>query len=414
MGASSPSTTARCRRARLRSRRSPWASRRSCSDGRLAVAAFDARLVARRVALMQGDIPAETVVKALAVGVWLIWLQVVWALAWECVVNVPRVGTGRRPRSAPLVAAPVGNGVGRLVALVLSIGLTIASVPATAIALPSAPIAGLPAAGPTSSFAVVGAAERPAEPAVAAPRWKVDKQDSLWRIAETALGEGDRSNEILELNSWLRSARDLRAGHVLVLPTDAAVPDDRQPPVDAAPVESPEAASGAITYLAPTHIVIEQGDTLWDLSEERLSIVGPRRHAARDARSCQRGDRREPRRGRGPEPDLPGRSVRVPGSRHPAGTRGTPRSTPALPLTTAKYAMHSLRRRQPRILNSRPNLRPPPPSPPRQRRLPSRRHRWSRVRREIHRSLTRCTAHDLSLRGLLGSAAPRHWHRACC
>ena len=38
---------------------------------------------------MQGDIPAEVVVKALAVVVWLIWLQLVWALVWEFVVNVP-------------------------------------------------------------------------------------------------------------------------------------------------------------------------------------------------------------------------------------------------------------------------------------------------------------------------------------
>ena len=228
-----------------------------------------------RVALMQGDIPAETVVKALAVVVWLIWLQVVWALAWECVVNVPRVTAGRRPKSAPLVANPVGNGVGRLVALVMSIGLTIASMPATAIALPSAPIDGSPAANPTSTLAMASTQGQPVEQSIAAPRWKVDKQDSLWRIAEIALGEGDRSNEILELNSWLRSPRDVRAGHVLVLPFDAGVPEDRQPPVDPDPSASPNDGTGVVSYLAPSHIVIEPGDNLWDLSEDRLSIVDP-------------------------------------------------------------------------------------------------------------------------------------------
>ncbi|MEK7422698.1 MAG: LysM peptidoglycan-binding domain-containing protein, partial [Actinomycetota bacterium] len=228
-----------------------------------------------RVALMQGDIPAETVVKALAVVVWLIWLQVVWALAWECVVNVPRVTAGRRPKSAPLVANPVGNGVGRLVALVMSIGLTIATMPATAIALPSAPIDMPPAANPTSTLAMASTQGQPVEQSIAAPRWKVDKQDSLWRIAEIALGEGDRSNEILELNSWLRSPRDVRAGHVLVLPFDAGVPEDRQPPVDPDPSASPNDGNGVVTYLAPSHIVIEPGDNLWDLSEDRLSIVDP-------------------------------------------------------------------------------------------------------------------------------------------
>ena len=207
-----------------------------------------------RVAIMQGDIPAETVVKALAVAVWLIWLQVLWALAWEIAVNVPRMSSGRRPRTAPLVAAPVGNGVGRLVALVMSIGLTIASMPTPAIGLPSAPPAGPFSSRAPSAATTLAAPARPVENADVTPTWKVAKHDSLWRIAEIALGEGDRSNEILELNSWLRSARDVRAGHVLLLPADASVPVDRRPPIDAPnPSEPSDAGSSVVTYLAPTH-----------------------------------------------------------------------------------------------------------------------------------------------------------------
>lgn len=226
-----------------------------------------------RVALVQGDIPAETVVKVLAIIVWLIWLQVMWALAWEVVVNVPRLAAGHRPSAAPLVVGPVGNGVGRLVALVMSIGLTVASIPSPAVALPRA----------TASVGEVGsvALTQPASPAsvsatasfTPAPRWRVEKHDSLWRIAEAALGEGDRSNEILELNAWLTSPRDVRAGHVLVLPADAAVPEDRRPAPDPEPVSSSDESVGNVTYLAPTHIVIETGDTLWDLSEDRLAVV---------------------------------------------------------------------------------------------------------------------------------------------
>ncbi len=226
-----------------------------------------------RIAIVQGDIPADTVVKALAIVVWLIWLQVVWALAWELAVNVPRMSGGRRARPAPLVAAPVGNGVGRLVALVMSIGITVLSIPAPAVALPSAPTGGAFSSGSASAPIAFVSPSRPTESASGAPRWRVDKQDSLWRIAEIALGEGDRSNEILELNSWLRSARDVRAGQVLVLPIDATVPDDRRPPLEAGPVEPTDGGSDAITYLTPTHIVIKPGDTLWDLSEDRLSIV---------------------------------------------------------------------------------------------------------------------------------------------
>ncbi len=226
-----------------------------------------------RVALVQGDIPAETVVKVLAVIVWLIWLQVMWALVWEIVVNVPRLAAGRRPSAAPLVVAPVGNGVGRLVALVMSIGLTVASIPSTAVALPRASAS----VGEVGSAALTQPASPPSVTARAsfapAPRWRVEKHDSLWRIAEAALGEGDRSNEIIELNAWLTSPRDVRAGHVIVLPADAVVPEDRRPAPDPEPVSSSDESVGNVTYLAPTHIVIETGDTLWDLSEDRLAIV---------------------------------------------------------------------------------------------------------------------------------------------
>ena len=226
-----------------------------------------------RVALVQGDIPAETVVKVLAIIVWLIWLQVMWALAWEVVVNVPRLAAGHRPSAAPLVVGPVGNGVGRLVALVMSIGLTVASIPSTAVALPRATAS----VGEVGSVALTQPASPPSVSATAsfapAPRWRVETHDSLWRIAEAALGEGDRSNEILELNAWLTSPRDVRAGHVLVLPADAVVPEDRRPAPDPEPVSSSDESVGNVTYLAPTHIVIETGDTLWDLSEDRLAIV---------------------------------------------------------------------------------------------------------------------------------------------
>src|SRR5437762_3289142 len=79
-----------------------------------------------RVAVAQGDIPGATVVKVLAVFVWLIWLQVAWATLWELAVNVPRLGDGRRPTPAPLVASSLGIGVARLIALVLSTGITVA------------------------------------------------------------------------------------------------------------------------------------------------------------------------------------------------------------------------------------------------------------------------------------------------
>src|SRR5262245_20367741 len=47
-----------------------------------------------RVAVTEGDIAASTVMKAVAVVVWLAWLQVLWAVVWELAVNLPRHSRG--------------------------------------------------------------------------------------------------------------------------------------------------------------------------------------------------------------------------------------------------------------------------------------------------------------------------------
>lgn len=80
-----------------------------------------------------------------------------------------------------------------------------------------------------------------------------------------ALGDGSRSSEIIDLNWQLRSPRDVRTGQVLRLPADAKVPADRAPS-SAAPAPSRDSD----TYLAPEVVTIVRGDTLWDLSEDRI------------------------------------------------------------------------------------------------------------------------------------------------
>lgn len=232
-----------------------------------------------RRAISQGDIPADTVVRGLAVVVWLIWFQVLWALIWELVVNVPRVSAGRRSRPAPLVAAPVGHHIGRLVALVLMVGGAVASTPSPATALPAvAPATHVQRPAVSTVFSTTATPPKHVVRAVSSPQWKVSQADSLWKIAESALGDGERSGEILQLNGWLSSPRHLKPGHVLSLPEGATVPSDRQPELDPPPLIEPEAeptveSSSTVTYLSPTQIVIEPGDSLWKLSEQRLSII---------------------------------------------------------------------------------------------------------------------------------------------
>jgi nucleoid-associated protein YgaU len=225
-------------------------------------------------AVQQGDIPADVVIKVLAVCLWLVWLQFVWAVAWEFAVNVPRSSNGRRPVKPPLVPSGVSSLAGRFVAVLLSIGLT-AAVPTPVIAL-SSPVATLHAVAHRS---MPLSAQRAANPTpVASTAWRVADGDSVWAIAEHALGDGSRSAEILELNPTLRSARNLRTGQTLVLPADAIIPSDRQPPQAVEEVADP-GSTLVVTlpsdpFLPSTVITIKTGDTLWDLADQRLADSG--------------------------------------------------------------------------------------------------------------------------------------------
>ncbi len=220
-------------------------------------------------AVQQGDIPGEAVIKVLAALVWIAWAQLAWAIVWELVVNVPRSNRGQLAQPAPLVPAGVGRGIGRLVALALSIGITLASTPTPSLARP-APAVAMASRAPSASTIVLGAARPDNATTVEQVRsWRVADSDSLWDIAVVALGDGSRSSEIVDLNWQLRSPRDVRAGQVLRLPADAAVPADRVP--SSAPPQG--LLDHVDSYLAPAVVTIEQGDTLWDLSEDRLEVA---------------------------------------------------------------------------------------------------------------------------------------------
>ena len=226
-------------------------------------------------AIQQGDIPADVVIKVIAVGVWLIWAQFVWAIAWEFAVNVPRSSKGQRPVKPPLVPSGVGSLAGRFVAVLLSIGLTTA-VPSPVIVL-SAPTATLNTVAQHSTPVSTQRAARPTPTGSAS--WRVADGDSVWAIAEHALGDGSRSAEILELNPTLRSARNLRTGQTLALPADAIIPTDRQPPQVASEELAEPGNTLVITlpadqYTPSTVITIKTGDTLWDLSDQRLADAG--------------------------------------------------------------------------------------------------------------------------------------------
>ena len=253
-------------------------------------------------ALRQGDLSATVAVRGLAAVLWVIWLQVAWAIVWEVAVNVPRHQRAARPRSAPVVAAPIGHGVARLVSAALMVGLVGAQSPAAAL-VARAPTAG---ATPSGRAAVVNVANRTASVGSASSRsgspqssanrgarnlrstatplgaadlgsgttggWRVTRGESLWSIAEQALGDGGRFHEILGLNPFLSGPRDVRTGQELMLPADARIPTGRQASLVAPATVTPaDGESPTPRHVDAATVEVAPGDTLWDLSRAHLA-----------------------------------------------------------------------------------------------------------------------------------------------
>lgn len=220
-------------------------------------------------AIEQRNIPSTFVIKVLAVLLWLIWAQFAWASLWELAVNARRLGRHRDTVPAPLVSGRMQRGAARFIASLFTATVVTGSSISSLAGAVSAPAS---VTVPVS----VGFASGPAlhsnywerqtgEASVALPTWRVSKEDSLWDISQRSLGDGSRVGEILELNPTLTSARSLRSGMVLRLPPGAAVPDDR---AATSPIDGT-----SDTYVPSSTVTIAPGDTLWDLSEDRVELA---------------------------------------------------------------------------------------------------------------------------------------------
>ena len=208
-------------------------------------------------ALTRNGVPAEVIVKAVAVVIWLAWAQLVLSVAVEVVALA-------RHRQLGHVR---GLGGSRVLA---------ASLVTTAAALLSAfgslrPAGAVVAARPAPALAVRPSAAAP----VAAPggrTWTVRPRDTFWLIAEATLGVGERWREIERLNRGREVAAGvvllpgtdlLRAGWTLRLPA-VVEPGDlaahgrgrgSKPPTTAlAPAPAPTAAPSAAPTPAPTPV----------------------------------------------------------------------------------------------------------------------------------------------------------------
>ncbi|HET9732287.1 MAG TPA: BTAD domain-containing putative transcriptional regulator [Acidimicrobiales bacterium] len=196
-----------------------------------------------RAGLTQRGIPDTTLLKALACVVWLAWALLVASLAVETPATI-RGRLGRRlrwagplqPLAAQLLAAVA------IAAISLSARsqaaprpLHVSLQPASAAPAPALAFAAVDAGSPLQ----VGGKPPPAPPGAATSSYLVQRNDTLWGIAETRLGDPLRWREIFALNqdrpqpdgSALADPHWIRPGWTLLLPVETAA----SPPSDPAP-----------------------------------------------------------------------------------------------------------------------------------------------------------------------------------
>ena len=214
----------------------------------------------------RSGIDPQLLINALAVVVWIVWAQLVVALAAEVVAAV----RGRTARRLPVLPG-LQPAVAQLVAAITLAAATLGplrAVPATATPLPAEFTL-------ASSYPAVDLGQEPARPRWAEstqphkaeshqPTYQVMRHDTLWSIAETTLGDGRRWKEIRALNegrtmpdghSFTETTNDLTPGWLLVLPNDATTPNED---------DTKEAASV---------VTVQPGDNFWTIAETTLATA---------------------------------------------------------------------------------------------------------------------------------------------
>lgn len=230
------------------------------------------------------------IVKTLAVIAWIAWAQVAATVLVEIVALLRRHSAPNLrvlPGLQPVIGRLVATAALAVTALLPTASATIAVAAgpppaAAAFAAYRAPATvGLPAQSPDTS--------PPTDTAAAAPMASVEvrRHDSLWAIAERALGDGTRWREIRDANLGRQmpdgtvitaSTELIRPGWVLYLPTTLQTPPQAPvaepnptagPAGPAAPVAEPAEATQPAAQV--TTVTVAFGDNLWKLAERQLT-----------------------------------------------------------------------------------------------------------------------------------------------
>ena len=247
----------------------------------------------------RAPVPADLVISVLGLVMWLLWLQVAWAV----VVEVLAIVRGRLARRAPILPG-LQLSIGKLVTAATLLSTSFSARPVAAGPLPDVAAAivvdpGMAASAPGQA-AVEDGSTRSSGPSLRP--YLTQPGDTWWGIAEDAYGSGTRWKEIRNLNlgrtmddgSVISVATDLlRPEWRLLLPAGATVePTPEAAVADAAPADdavdvgsdevvvtaesavgSDDAAAGSDDLVSPA-VVVEAGDTVWDLAEDDLEALG--------------------------------------------------------------------------------------------------------------------------------------------
>jgi hypothetical protein len=242
---------------------------------------------------LTNQLDVRTILKILAVVVWLAWIQLVWCVAVEIRAAVRNVGV---PNRVPLAGAtqPVAR---RLVtAALLLFSATVALSPAFthSTAAPPRPVHSISVQAQQNQVPIVAHASPDAGTShqqstetkiyvVKPPAGRY--HESLWEIAQNHLGDGRRYKEIFELNkdrvqpdgAKLTSVSILRPGWTLTMPSDAHGPGvetvTHQAPVQH---EQAQTRTDMAAYVeAPAHAQApSQGNGIHTLEMTELAAAG--------------------------------------------------------------------------------------------------------------------------------------------
>ncbi|MDH3261268.1 MAG: LysM peptidoglycan-binding domain-containing protein, partial [Acidimicrobiia bacterium] len=214
----------------------------------------------------RSGIDPQLLINALAVVVWIVWVQLVTVLMAESVAAV----RGRTARRLPVLPG-LQPAVAQLVAAVTLAAATLGplrAVPATATPLPAEfTLASIyPAVDLGKETSRPGWAEstQPQKAGSHRSTYQVKRHDTLWSIAETVVGDGRRWKEIRALNEgrampdghrFTETTSDLTPGWLLVLPDDASTPNN----------DDAKAAARVVS--------VEPGDNFWTIAETTLATA---------------------------------------------------------------------------------------------------------------------------------------------